>query len=185
MRRVFAILIGVALLSATLGSGVASADFIHIVGYGETVFSIGRLYGVSPYAIASASGLANWNLIYPGQRLVIPSGRPSSPTGGVYIVRYGDTLSRIARWHGVSVSSLAAANGLANPNHIYVGQRLVIPGGSYQPSPAPGWRTYIVRTGDTLYSIGRWYGVSPAAIAAANGLVNWNYIQVGQALRIP
>ena len=47
----------------------------------------------------------------------------------------------------------------------------------------PGW--YVVKPGDTLYSIGRCFGVSPYAIAAANCLANPNYIRVGQVLRIP
>ena len=47
----------------------------------------------------------------------------------------------------------------------------------------PGW--YVVRSGDTLYSIARRYGVSVYSIASANCLANPNYIRVGQVLRIP
>ena len=201
MRRILLVLVMGALLSATLGASVASADFIHVVQPGERLFSIGRLYNVSPYAIAAANGLANWNYIYAGQRLVIPTNAPPYPgTGGpyyppggsVYYVRYGDTLSSIAYRFGVSTAALAAANGLYNWNYIYVGQRLVIPGGYYNPDPdygsgGPyyGGTTYVVRTGDTLYSIARAFGVSPSALATTNGLYNWNYIQIGQVLVIP
>lgn len=45
----------------------------HYVRYGETLSSIGRLYGVNPYAIARANGLANPNRIYAGQVLLIPT----------------------------------------------------------------------------------------------------------------
>ena len=49
-------------------------------------------------------------------------------TGGqTYTVRPGDTLSQIAAWYGVSVGSLMSANGITNPNFIYVGQMLIIP----------------------------------------------------------
>jgi LysM repeat protein len=44
-----------------------------------------------------------------------------------HTVRYGETLTSIARRYGVSVQSLIAANGLWNPNHVHVGQVLVIP----------------------------------------------------------
>jgi len=44
----------------------------HVVRFGETLFSIGRLYGVNPYAIAAANHLPNPNRIYAGQRLYIP-----------------------------------------------------------------------------------------------------------------
>lgn len=49
--------------------------------------------------------------------------------GECYVVRKGDTLSQIAKWYGVSVWALARANGISNPNRIYVGQKLWIPCG--------------------------------------------------------
>ena len=39
----------------------------------------------------------------------------------------GQTLSSIAFRYGVSISQIMAANGLTNPNYIWVGQRLCIP----------------------------------------------------------
>lgn len=61
-----------------------------------------------------------------------------------HTVRAGETLSGIGRLYGVSVNAIAAANGLANPNYIYVGQRLTIPsagsgGGAPGYSPGRGW----------------------------------------------
>ena len=55
----------------------------------------------------------------------------------VYVVQRGDTLARIAARYGVTVSALASANGIRNPNLIYTGQRLVIPGKA-APAPKPG-----------------------------------------------
>jgi LysM repeat protein len=49
-------------------------------------------------------------------------------SNGVYCVRYGDTLSGIAAMYGVSTWSICYANGLPNPNCIYAGQHLKIPG---------------------------------------------------------
>jgi len=101
----------------------------HRVAWGETLFSIGRLYNVSPWAIASANGLANPNRIYAGQWLRIPAGRGYCPRqcGFYYTVRRGDTLSRIAHRYGVSARSIARANGLYNVNVVWLGQRLYIP----------------------------------------------------------
>jgi hypothetical protein len=47
----------------------------------------------------------------------------------------------------------------------------------------PGY--HVVRSGETLFSIGRLYGVNPYTIASTNGLANPNYIQIGQVLYIP
>ena len=102
----------------------------HTVVRGETLFSIGRRYNVSPWAIASANKLANPNRIYPGQRLYIPAGPVypgPRPCGSYYIVRRGDTLLRIGRAYGVSAWSIAAANRIYNMNYIRAGQRLFIP----------------------------------------------------------
>lgn len=77
------------LLTATLFLGVASMasasgycqqDRCHVVQWGETLFSIGRMYDVNPYAIADANGLYNPNHIYAGQVLFIPQG-PGYPWG--------------------------------------------------------------------------------------------------------
>lgn len=48
--------------------------------------------------------------------------------GGMVVVRPGDTLSQIAARHGVSTRDLQATNGLSNPNRIFAGQRLALPG---------------------------------------------------------
>jgi LysM repeat protein len=102
----------------------------HWVVRGETLFSIGRLYNVSPWAIASANRLANPNRIYVGQRLYIPAGPRYYPPrwcGSTYTVRRGDTLFRIGRTYGVSAWSIARVNHIYNMNYIWAGQRLFIP----------------------------------------------------------
>lgn len=55
----------------------------------------------------------------------------------IYRVVPGDTLWGIARRHGVSLSDLVAANGIANPNLIYAGQELVIPDAGATPPATP------------------------------------------------
>lgn len=102
----------------------------HRVARGETLFSIGRTYNVSPWAIQRANWLGNPNRIYVGQWLYIPAG-PSYPwprgCGSYYYVRPGDTLFRIGRMYGLSPWRIAQANGIYNLNYIWVGQRLFIP----------------------------------------------------------
>ena len=103
-----------------------------------------------------------------------------------YQVRWGDTLSSIARYTGVSAAAIAQANGLANPNYIYAGQWLWIPCAAPPPPPPPScgyW--YTVRWGDTMNSISYRTGVSPWVIAQANGIYNLNRIYAGRALWIP
>jgi LysM repeat protein len=155
------IIIGVLILLVVLVStGLAYADTTYTVQYGDTLYSISLRFGVSIQAIASANNIVNPNYIYAGQVLIIPDGAdPGNPTqpapppvdpsppvsgGTLYVVQFGDTLSRIAAVHGVTTAALIQANNLANPNLIYAGQTLIIPGvsdpgnpGTPPPQPPP------------------------------------------------
>ncbi len=113
---------------------------IHVVQRGETLSQIARRYGVSMAALAQANGISNPNFIYSGQRLTIPGASGGASSGGsaasgVHVVRAGENLSSIAARYGVTVAALASANGIANPNHIYVGQRLAIGSGGAAAAP--------------------------------------------------
>jgi LysM repeat protein len=113
-----------------------------------------------------------------------PTPVPSGPTC-TYTVRPGDTLFSIALRFGTTVQAIAAQNGLANPNFIFVGQKLVIPNCTTPPPPPPPSGqcvTYVVRRGDTLIGIAARYGTTSSAIAARNGILNPNFIFVGQRL---
>ena len=109
------------------------------------------------------------------------------PTGDIeYTVRAGDTLTAIAARYDTTTQAVLDKNGLANPNTIYVGQKLVIPVGCHTPeTETPGAVRHIVMAGESISSIARRYGVSVRALVDANGLVNPNRIHVGQKLIIP
>jgi LysM repeat protein len=93
-----------------------------------------------------------------------------------YTVKPGDTLGAIARDNHVSVSDLAAANNISNPNLIRAGQVLVIPTKD---------RTHVVSSGESLYTIAKKYGTTVAALIKANKLDNPNLIRPDQKLVVP
>ncbi len=105
------------------------------------------------------------------------------------VVQPGDTLTSIARRHGLSVGRLAELNNLANPNRIFVGQRLRVGrdgSGSSGSGHAPARTTiHVVNRGSTLWEIAQRYGVSVSAIVDANGITNPRRIFAGQRLVIP
>jgi LysM repeat protein len=160
-----------------------SCAYTYVVRTGDTMWSIARRFGTTMQAIAQANGIINLGYIQAGQVLCIPGGVPPPiPSPVIYVVQSGDTLWSIARRFGTTVEAIAWRNGIINPWYIHVGQRLIITEGV---SPPPSYTVYIVRWGDTLWSIARRFGTTAWAIALANNLRNPNLIYVGQQLIIP
>ncbi|WP_167958926.1 glycosyl hydrolase family 18 protein [Anaerosporobacter faecicola] len=94
---------------------------IHVVGEGETIYSIAEEYGSTPNRIIEDNELTNPNSLVVGQTLVILF--PSN----IYTVVEGDTLLSVAQKNGVSVITLLQNNpGLADFPYLYVGQQIVI-----------------------------------------------------------
>ncbi|MFV0526722.1 MAG: LysM peptidoglycan-binding domain-containing protein [Acidimicrobiales bacterium] len=116
--------------------------------------------------------------------LLVPVGVSPAAADSSHTVKPGETLSGIARDHGVSVGSLAGNNGIGNVNLIRIGQVLQIPaGGGSTGGGSAG--THRVQSGETLSGIARRYGVSTSALAASNSISNPHFIRSGQNLTIP
>jgi LysM repeat protein len=155
---------------------------VYTVQYGDTLFSIARRFGTSVENILYANSIRNIHYIRAGQTLVIPHCRQPAECV-VYTVQRGDTLFSIARRHSTSPRAIALQNRIVYPWRIFAGQQILIcPGGGL---PLPEARTYVVRPGDTIWSIAFRFGTSPYAVIAANNLQYPGLIFPGQELRIP
>lgn len=109
----------------TRGTG----SIVYTVKKGDTLSGIAYTYGVTVNQIVSLNNIQNPNLIYPGQKLRItsismPNYDKQTTNYTLYTVKRGDTLCRIARRFGVTVSYLVKLNNIKNPNLIYAGQNL-------------------------------------------------------------
>jgi murein DD-endopeptidase MepM/ murein hydrolase activator NlpD len=105
-----------------------SGETIYVVVKGDTLSRIASLYGTTYQKLAEYNGIANPNLIYPGQHIRIPeaSGKVETIT---YVVKSGDNLSKIAKAYNTSWQKIYEDNKDVigkNPNLIYVGQKLII-----------------------------------------------------------
>ena len=94
----------------------------YTVKAGDTLSGIAARFGTSWQELQRINGLANANLIFPGQVLRLPGGGKPAPQKRTYVVKSGDTLSGIAARFGTSWQALAQKNGIANANLIYPGQ---------------------------------------------------------------
>ncbi len=102
--------------------------------------------------------------------------------GGVYVVRPGDTLSGIAARFHTSVQTLVAANRLADPDVIMVGQVLDIPGAGPGHTAAHAARTHVVASGETLTGLAHEFHTSVERLVILNHLADPDRIFVGQVL---
>ncbi len=104
----------------------------------------------------------------------------------VYVIQPGDTLFLIAQRFGVTNEDILASNPqITDPDLIFPGQIIGIPLPGPPPPPVPGI-TYIVQPGDTLFSIAQQFGVSLAALIAANPqIADPNLIFPGQFITVP
>jgi LysM repeat protein len=144
VRRTFQWMVVLAILIASFGSvGSASAwsacaSYI-TVQWGDTLSGIAQQCGTTAHAIRAANpGLGWW--VYAGQVLYIPTGSSSGPqyppSGGTYVVQWGDTLAKIAGRIGISWRDILAVNPqIQNPSLIYAGQLIYLPGGVVNPPP--------------------------------------------------
>jgi LysM repeat protein len=195
LRVTWSALLLIALLLVGIRPVSAQEPGVHVVRVGESLTAIAARYGTTVAVIAQANSLKNLDWVYVGQKLTIPGASSSSTVaaGGVHVVRAGESLTIIAQRYGTTAAAIASANGLANQNFIYSGQRLTIPGSGSAPSAAGATAAvasgvsavHIVKAGESLAIIATRYSVSAASIASANGIVNQNMIYAGQRLTIP
>lgn len=180
--------------TATPAKPASSATYT--VKAGDTLSQIAASHGTSYQNLASLNHLSNPNEIYVGQTLKLQAttntstqtttSTPAASTNqGTYTVKAGDTLSAIAAAHGTSYEALAQANGISNPNEIYVGQTLkfTAPTRTTSVTTTTAKRgAYTVTAGDTLYEIAQKVGVNWQHLAQTNHISQPYTIYVGQKL---
>ena len=149
---------------------------IYIVKSGDTLYSIANKYGMSVQELKDLNKLTS-NTLSIGQQLVVSEG--NAGTLDTYTVKAGDTLYSIAKKYGLTVSELKQLNNLTS-DILSIGQVLNI---SNSNTSLPS-NTYIVKSGDSLYSIAKKYGITVDALKSANGKTS-NLLSIGEILVIP
>ncbi|MFG6673713.1 LysM peptidoglycan-binding domain-containing protein [Leuconostoc lactis] len=191
----------------------ATTAATYTVKSSDTLSRIAAQFKMSVAEIAALNQISNVNAINVGQVLKVNgttnntntstnqtnTSKPVASNAASYTVKSGDTLSKIAALHQMSLSQLVSLNGITNPNLIQVGQVLKVTGATNNaqpsaPTQAPSATpstpttttatTYTVKAGDTLSRIAAQFKMNLAQIAALNQISNLNAIRVGQVLKV-
>lgn len=167
---------------------------------GDTLYRLAQRFGTTVRAIMDANPGIDPDRLRVGQVIYIPirpgPGFPTRPPcPGIferYSVRPGDTLWRIARDRGISISDILRYNPSIDPDRLRVGQILCLPPPRFPGAPPsapptcpPGFIRYTIQPGDTLWSIARRRGTTVDLILRYNPGILPNSLRVGQIICVP
>ncbi|MGG1245060.1 LysM peptidoglycan-binding domain-containing protein [Bacillus cabrialesii] len=179
-------------LGSTLFAGAASAQSIK-VKKGDTLWDLSRKYDTTISKIKSENSLRS-DIIYAGQTLSIngkstsSKSSSSSLSSSTYKVKSGDSLWKISKKYGMTVSELKKLNGLKS-DLLRIGQVLKLKGSTSSKSSSStkvstsSTSTYKVKRGDSLSKIAKQYGTTVSKLKSLNGLKS-DVIYVNQVLKV-
>lgn len=195
----------------------AGETAVYVVQKGDSVSKIAAKHGTSAAKILALNNISNANSIKIGQKLKVPANganpaidaekaQVSAPVSAgeelsAYVVKKGDSLSKIAAKNDMSVSQLMKINNLKNAN-IKIGQKLSVKKSEGAPAakkqgesadkkpaqksaPASGEISHKVKPGEFLGSIAAKYSVKISDIKKRNNITDPRKLRAGQTIIIP
>jgi len=148
----------------------------YVVQKGDSLYSIANKLGTTVSELKKENNLTS-NTLQIGEVLRIPTKEIYEGEENIYIVKKGDTLYSIAAANNTTVDELKRINNLTS-NILSTGQLLKIPSALLPES------TYIVKKGDSLYSIANKYNTTVDELKRINNLTS-NILSIGQVLKLP
>lgn len=162
-------------------SGNMANENYYIVKKGDSLWSIANKNGITVDKLKEMNNLSS-NMISVGQKLLVKDTSSSPDVGVYYTVNAGDTLYGIANKFGMTVDELKKLNNLKS-NNLTINQKLLVSGTS-NPESNTEYDTYIVKSGDSLWSIASKYGTTVNNLKDINNLSS-NLLSIGQRLLVP
>ena len=151
----------------------STGEETYVVKKGDSLYRIAAQYGTTVAELKRLNNLTS-NTLSIGQVLKLPS--TSTAISNTYTVKSGDSLWSIANRYNTTVNELKSLNNLTS-NTLSIGQILKL------PSTTTTTKTYIVKAGDSLWSIANKNNTTVDALKSLNNLTS-NTLRIGQVLKI-
>jgi len=188
----FVLLLVVVLIAMPTGGAQATnaeieGPVIHRVQAGENLRRIAARFGVDVEDLMRWNNLRSSDDVVAGQRLVVRAPDPprgDETSGGVHIVRPGETLAGIAERYGLPEDAIKQFDGLQS-NVVFVGQALRLPPAALLTDGVVATAEYVAKPEEALADIARRYEISVDDLAALNGLTRASFLRAGQRLIVP
>lgn len=150
----------------------------YTVKKGDTLYSISKKQNIPIDTIIKLNNLTSSNLEI-GQQLKLKSDSNNSSNKNQYIVQRGDTLYSLALKYNTTVDKLRELNNL-NTNTLTIGQILALP----IETNIEEYDIYIVKKGDSLWSISRKFNIDINDLIELNNLKDLT-LQINQSILVP
>lgn len=162
----------------------SNSTFSYTVKQGDNLYEIAKAYNTTVNEIMRINNLAS-NALFIGQNLLIPLTNQNTKSTQneyiIYTVKQGNNLYEIAKAYNTTVHDIMKINNLTS-NALSINQQLKIPIQTSMNSTT-NYTSYIVRSGDSLYSIAKEFGMTVNELIQLNHLTNTS-LSIGQILKV-
>lgn len=193
----------------SFGKDTLPKPLVHVITYGESIYSIAKKYNLSPNDLMLWNRLDKNTVLDRGKTLIISPPTTASfssssdqtktlaiPEDGIHIVQYGEYPYLIARKYNISPNDLLEWNGLSEHSKLDYGDKLWLINPNQEVKkeniseketskmPIPLDFIHEVKYGENIYSIAQKYGIKPNDLLKWNNLTLYSKIDKGMKLRL-
>jgi LysM repeat protein len=151
---------------------------VYVVAADETLLRIAERYGLDVAALMALNEIAEDGELAEGQTILLP--RIDESKFAVHIVKSGDTLTDISRLYNTTVAQLGSLNDFEDEGGLSIGRSVIVP-----RVDETFLERYIVKAGDSLYSIAKRFDAELPVLQALNQLADVRDIRIDQVLLVP
>lgn len=180
--RISAFLIALSLLAGSAMAPATQDGPVYVVEAGDSLFSIAQIFGTTVEELAEANQIEDPSAIFLGQPLLIPGYEGLSGTLQFNPVRYGETLSSLARRYGQPMDELGQLNRVLNPHRLYSGQPFVYP---ERIGGMPTSQRISSKHGQSMLELSSELGMDSLVLANGNGIEGRRWLVPGELIYAP